>query len=49
MRKFFFIPLLLTIGLSMNAQYTGYSPVADPAKFKTDFSAANTKDLIHQK
>ena len=45
MRKIFFISLLLTMGLSMKAQYTGYSPVADPAKFKTDFSAATQKTL----
>ena len=45
MRKIFFISLLLTMGLSMKAQYTGYSPVADPAKFKADFSAATQKTL----
>src|SRR6186997_1992031 len=45
MRKIFFISLLLTMGLSMKAQYAGYSPVADPAKFKTDFSAATQKTL----
>jgi outer membrane lipoprotein-sorting protein len=35
----------MTIGLSLKAQYAGYSPVADPAKFKIDFSAATQKTL----
>jgi outer membrane lipoprotein-sorting protein len=29
----------------LQAQYAGYSPVADPAKFKADFSAATQKIL----
>jgi hypothetical protein len=31
------------LGISLKAQYAGYSPVSDPAKFKTDFSAATQK------
>ena len=45
MRKIFFITLALVAGVSLKAQYAGYSPVADPAKFKTDFSAATQKTL----
>jgi outer membrane lipoprotein-sorting protein len=33
----------MALGISLNAQYAGFSPVADPAKFKTDFSAATQK------
>ena len=45
MRKIFFITLALVTGISLKAQYAGYSPVADPAKFKTDFSEATQKTL----
>jgi outer membrane lipoprotein-sorting protein len=45
MHKLFFIVLLLIVGTSLNAQYPGYSPVADPVKFKTDFSVATQKTL----
>jgi outer membrane lipoprotein-sorting protein len=45
MRKLFLIVLTLAAGISLKAQYTGYSPVADPAKFKVDFSAATQKTL----
>ena len=34
---------VLFTGLSLKAQYPGYSPVSDLAKFKTDFSAATQK------
>lgn len=33
----------LLFGMLANAQYPGYTPVADPAKFKTDLSAATQK------
>ena len=45
MRKIFLITLTLAVGVSLKAQYAGYSPVADPAKFKIDFSAATQKTL----
>lgn len=45
MRKIFLILLTLATGISLKAQYTGYAPVADPAKFKIDFSAATQKTL----
>lgn len=45
MRNIFIIVQLLFIGITLNAQYPGYSPVADPAKFKTDFSEATQKTL----
>ncbi|SRR5258705_1959125 len=45
MHKIFFIALLLATGISLKAQYAGYSPVTDPAKFKIDFSAATQKTL----
>lgn len=35
--------LILAAGFTVQAQYPGYSPVADLAKFKTDFSAATQK------
>ena len=35
--------LLLTAFFSLQAQYAGYSPVADLAKFKTEFAAASQK------
>ena len=43
MHKFLFIFFLLTAGLFAEAQYAGFSPVADLAKFKTAFSAATQK------
>ena len=45
MRKLFLIVPVLFIGISLRAQYPGYSPVADPVKFKTDFSEATKKTL----
>ena len=45
MRKLIILLLILAAGFSSRAQYTGYSPVADLAKFKTDFSAATQKTL----
>ena len=35
--------LILVIVMGVKAQYPGYSPVTDLAKFKTEFSAATTK------
>ena len=35
--------LMLSAGFSSRAQYAGYSPVADLAKFKTEFAAATQK------
>ena len=43
MHKLLFIFFLLAAGLGAEAQYAGYSPVADLAKFKTAFSAATQK------
>jgi outer membrane lipoprotein-sorting protein len=43
MRKMIFIVLVLTMAVSSKAQYPGYSPVTDLAKFKADFSAATQK------
>jgi outer membrane lipoprotein-sorting protein len=43
MRKLFIILLVLTVGISSKAQYTGYLPVADLAKFKVEFSIATQK------
>ena len=43
MRKIILILLVLFVGIASNAQYPGYSPVTDLAKFKTDFSAATLK------
>ena len=45
MRKTILILLGLVMGISLKAQYAGYSPVADLAKYKTDFSAATQKTL----
>jgi outer membrane lipoprotein-sorting protein len=45
MRKIFFISWLLCTAIAMQAQYAGYSPVADLAKFKVDFAAAAKKTL----
>ena len=43
MCKLFLIVPALFIGISLSAQYAGYSLVADPVKFKTDFSEATKK------
>ncbi|MEO6254536.1 MAG: outer membrane lipoprotein carrier protein LolA [Ferruginibacter sp.] len=43
MRKLILIILVIAAGFSSNAQYAGYNPVADLAKFKTEFSAATQK------
>jgi outer membrane lipoprotein-sorting protein len=48
MRKLFLIVALLFVGISLSAQYAGYFPVADPAKFKIDFSEATKKILSIQ-
>jgi outer membrane lipoprotein-sorting protein len=45
MRKIFFISWFLCTAIAMQAQYAGYSPVADLAKFKVDFAAAAKKTL----
>ena len=43
MHKLLVIFFLLTAGLFAEAQYAGFSPVSDLAKFKTAFSAATQK------
>jgi outer membrane lipoprotein-sorting protein len=43
MRKLFLLSWVFFIAIIAHAQYTGYAPVADIAKFKTDFSAATLK------
>ena len=43
MRKLILILLVLSAGLVSKGQYAGYSPVADMAKFKTDFSVATQR------
>ena len=43
MRKLILIIACTGCGISLKAQYAGYSPVADLVKFKTDFSAATQK------
>ncbi len=43
MNKVILTILVLIIGYAAKAQYAGYSPVADLAKFKTEFSAATQK------
>ena len=43
MRKIIFISLVMVMGGSSKAQYPGYTPVADLAKFTADFSAATQK------
>jgi outer membrane lipoprotein-sorting protein len=45
MHKMILLVLGLVCGVSLKAQYSGYSPVVDPAKFKTDFSAATQKTV----
>ena len=43
MRKLILSILVLAATFSLQAQYAGYSPVADLAKFKTTFAAATQK------
>ena len=43
MRKLILSILVLAVTLSSQAQYAGYSPVADLAKFKTTFAVATQK------
>jgi outer membrane lipoprotein-sorting protein len=43
MRKLTLILLVFVLAISSKAQFAGYSPVADLAKFKADFSAAALK------
>ena len=43
MRKIVLILLVLVTSFSLRAQYPGYSPVTDLAKFKTEFSSATQK------
>jgi outer membrane lipoprotein-sorting protein len=45
MRKLILLLLVLVTGITLKAQYAGYSPVADVAKFKVDFSVATQKTL----
>jgi outer membrane lipoprotein-sorting protein len=45
MRKAVIVLLGIVGGISLKAQYTGYSPVTDAAKFKIDFSAATQKTV----
>ena len=45
MRKIVLIALMLMTGFSMKAQYPGYNPVTDLAKFKTEFAAAAQKTI----
>ena len=55
MNKAFFLTLLLLSCIAATAQYTGYSPVNDLAKFKEQFSSASQKtqsiksDFIQEK
>lgn len=43
MRKLTYILFFLFSGASLYAQYPGYNPVADLAKFKSDFAASTQK------
>lgn len=43
MRKIILVTIILATTFSLQAQYAGYSPVADLAKFKTEFAAASQK------
>jgi outer membrane lipoprotein-sorting protein len=43
MRKLILMVLILFVVIASNAQYTGFTPVADYARFKTDFSSATQK------
>lgn len=40
MRKLILLSVIMCAGLLATAQYAGYAPIADLAKFKTQFSAA---------
>jgi outer membrane lipoprotein-sorting protein len=43
MRKIIILSLVLAVGITSKAQYSGYSPIADLAKFKADFSEATQR------
>ena len=43
MRKLILVFFILTVALATKAQYPGYNPLTDLAKFKTDFTAATVK------
>ena len=43
MRKIFILSVLLVTAHLVQAQYAGYNPIADPAKFKDQFAAASQK------
>lgn len=43
MRKLIILFLILTAAMVTKAQYPGYTPLPDLAKFKTDFAAASLK------
>lgn len=45
MRKIIFLLVLLCCGIFVNAQYAGFSPIADPVKFKEMFAIASQKTL----
>jgi outer membrane lipoprotein-sorting protein len=45
MRKIILLILVLAAGYSSNAQYAGYTPVADLVKFKTEFASATQKTI----
>ena len=45
MRKIILIVLILAVAFTSQAQYAGYSAVADLVKFKTAFSAATQKTI----
>jgi outer membrane lipoprotein-sorting protein len=55
MRKLLLLTGIIFIAIGSYAQYAGYTPVADMAKFKTDFAAATVKtqsiksDFIQEK
>lgn len=55
MRKLISIALALVVVTALNAQYTGFTPVADYARFKADFSLSTQKiasiksDFIQEK
>lgn len=55
MHKSIFFLFLLVISLSLQAQYSGYSPVSDLSKFKIEFAQASKKtnsikaDFIQEK
>ena len=45
MHKIVLIVLMLITGISMKAQYPGYAPVTDLARFRTEFAAASQKTI----